>query len=107
MSDVVHLEDRIYVLSTSSLMDDRRAVLKNGEMFAVFDRRGDVQPIGLREQGIFNNCTRHISRMEMFIGDMRPMLLSSAMRQDNSALAVDLTNPDIFIGDRKIRHGTI
>ena len=61
----------------------------------VFDRSGDIQPVGFGQQGIFHNETRHLSRLEMLFCGFRPLLLSSTIREDNVLFAIDLTNPDI------------
>src|SRR4029079_11900118 len=92
---VVELHDQYYILATSSRTDDRTRVLKHGETFAVFDRFGDVQPVGLGEQGIYNNGTRHLSRLELRLGGRRPLLLSSTVKKENDLLTVDLANPDL------------
>lgn len=98
MNDVITVHDKFYLLATSYLADDRTQVLKHGDTFAVFDRYGDVQTIGLGEQGLYHEGTRFLSRLELSIEDTRPMLLSSTVRKDNSLLAVDLTTPDISGG---------
>ena len=49
--EVLEHHDSFYIQATSSRTDDRTRVLKHGETFAVFDRHGDVQPVGLGEQG--------------------------------------------------------
>jgi hypothetical protein len=46
IEDVIKVEDRYYILATSSLADSRTRVLKNAETFGVFDRFGDIQKIG-------------------------------------------------------------
>jgi glycogen debranching enzyme len=82
--------------------------LKHGETFAVFNRYGDIQPIGLGEQGIYHEGTRFLSRMELLLGNTHPFLLSSTIRQDNTLLAVDLTNPDFDLDEViSIPRGTI
>jgi glycogen debranching enzyme len=88
--------DRHDVLATAARVDDRTRVLKDGDTFAVFDRYGDVRPLGLGEHGIFHDGTRHLSRFELRFGDdAPPFLLGSTVRDDNAILAVDLTNRDI------------
>jgi hypothetical protein len=49
MDDVIRVEDQYYMLVTSPLADDRTRVLKHGETFAVFDRYGNIQALGLGE----------------------------------------------------------
>src|SRR5579862_3216435 len=93
--EVIEVGDQYYILAKSALADDRTHVLKHGDTFAVFDRYGDIQPVGLGEQGIFHGGTRYLSRLTLQIAGHRPMLLSSSVREDNAILAVDLSNPDI------------
>ncbi len=95
--DVVRIQDEFYIRATSSRADDRTRVLKHGDLFAVFDRFGDVQPVGSGEQGLYFQGTRFLSRMELRIGGRRPFPLSSNVREDNDVLTVDLTNPDLVI----------
>ena len=59
--EVVSLHEQFYIQATSSRADDRTRVLKSGETFAVFDRFGDLQPVGLGEQGIYHDGTRFLS----------------------------------------------
>jgi glycogen debranching enzyme len=93
--EVVRLEDQFYIQATSSRTDDRTRVLKHGETFAVFDRFGDVQPVGLGEQGIYHEGTRFLSRLELRLGGRRPLLLSSTVKKENDLLTVDLANTDL------------
>src|SRR6266704_2076578 len=95
--DVIEVGDQYYILAKSSLADDRTRILKHGETFAVFDRYGDIQPVGLGEQGIYHCNTRFLSRLILNLDGRRPMLLSSTVREDNVMLAVDLTNLDVSV----------
>ena len=61
----------------------------------MFDRHGDVQPIGLGQQGVFDRGTRGLSRFDVRIAGVRPLLLSSTLDRDNAMLLVSLTNPDL------------
>jgi len=90
--DVIEVGDQYYILAKSSMADDRTRVLKHGDAFAVFDRNGDIQPVGMGEQGVYQRGTRFVSRLMLYMGGKRPMLLSSTVREDNVLLAVDLTN---------------
>ena len=69
-------------------------MLKQGETFAVFDRYGNIQRVGLGEQGLYHQGTRFLSRLEFRLAGRRPLLLSSTIKEDNATLNVDLTNPD-------------
>jgi glycogen debranching enzyme len=87
--------DRYYILATSALADDQDLVLKEGDTFGVFDRSGDIRPIGLAEEGLYHEGTRYLSRLSLRFGRQQLLLLSSAVKQDNALIAVDLTNLDI------------
>ena len=77
-------------------------------MFAVFDRYGDIETIGLKEQGIFCEGTRFLSQLEFQLAHARPLLLSSTIKADNSQFAADLTNVDISRnGEVIIPRGTL
>ncbi len=96
MEEIISVNDQFYILASSSMADDRTRVLKHGETFGVFDRYGDIQPVGRGTQGVFHQGTRFLSRQEVFLNNDRPMLLSSTVKEDNALLAVDLTNPDLY-----------
>src|SRR5688500_13485336 len=104
----IEVENKYYILATSSLADQRTIVLKQGDSFAIFDWLGDIHQVGAGTQGIYHNGTRYLSRMELTINGRRPLLLSSAPREDNQALVVDLTNPDLTLDDQPaIKQDTI
>jgi glycogen debranching enzyme len=96
VDDIILVRDRYYILATSALADDRTLVLKRGDTFAVFDRYGDVQPVGQGQQGLFHADTRYLSRLELRLGGLRPLLLSSTVTDDNAFLTADLTNTDLY-----------
>jgi len=104
---VVEIEGRYYILATSSPADENARVLKHGDSFAVFDRHGDIRPIGLGEEGLYHRGTRYLSALTLRLAAERPLLLGSTTRGDNSRLAIDLTNPDMMLGDERLRSGTI
>ena len=107
-SDVISVGPHFYIRAESSLADDRTRVLLDGDMFSIFDRMGDIQPLGLGQQGIFYRDTRHLSRLQMEICGHRPLLLSSTVRSDNLLLGVDLTNPDLTLESGKsLPRGTL
>ncbi len=83
-------------------------VLKEAETFAIFDAAGDVRGDDGNELGIFHEGTRYVSRLELFLWGVRPLVLSSGVRDDNCTLAAHLTNPDIEApGENAIHQGTI
>ena len=97
--DVVRIRDGFYILSTSSRVDDRRRVLKQGGTFAIFDRAGDVEKFGTGEFGLYHDDTRFLSTLVLRVAGERPLLLSSTIKEGNGVLAADLMNPDIRNGD--------
>ncbi|MGC1685036.1 MAG: glycogen debranching N-terminal domain-containing protein, partial [Candidatus Acidiferrales bacterium] len=94
MTDIVRVEDEYYVRASSALADDRTRVLKYGDTFAVFNRYGDIEALGLSQFGLFHAESRHLSRFALRVNQQQPLLLSSTIREDNSFLSVDLTNLD-------------
>ncbi len=95
--DGIEVGDQFYIRASSSLADDRTRVLMCGDTFAIFDRNGDIQPVGLSQQGIFHKEARHLSRLELSLCGVRPILLSSTIREDNLFFAADLTIPDLLL----------
>ena len=98
MDDFIRISDKYYILATSPLNDTRTEVLKQGDSFAVFDRWGDIAPVGRGLQGIYHEGTRFFSTLILRLEGQRPMLLSSSVEEGNVLLSVDLTNPDIHVG---------
>ncbi len=106
--DVIQLQDQYYILASSALADHRTRVLKAGETFAVFDRHGDIHPVGHGLQGLYHDSTRFLSRLELRIDEQRPVLLSSTVAEDNRRVAVDLTNPPLHLdGDRVLPQDSV
>ena len=71
-------------------------------MFAVFDRYGDIEPLGMGEQGIFFQGTRYLSELVVYLWDSRPLLLSSTIQADNFVFTADLANVDVGKDDEVI-----
>jgi glycogen debranching enzyme len=77
-------------------------------MFAVFDRYGDIEPLGMGEQGIFFQGTRFLSELGLSLWNARPLLLSSTVKSDNFVFTADLANVDVSDGhDLIVERGTI
>src|SRR5262245_14736485 len=97
-----------YIQATSPLADEQNRSLKQGETFAVFDHFDDIKPVGLGEEGLYYEGTRFLSCLILRLGQDRPLFLSSTVKSENDLLAVDLTNPDVYVGDRlEIPRGTL
>jgi glycogen debranching enzyme len=94
--EVIRIRDEFYIRSSSARVDVRTRVLKQGDMFAVFDRFGDVETFGSGELGLYYQDTRFLSRLTLKLGKDRPLLLSSTVREDNAIMAVDGTNADVW-----------
>src|SRR5262245_28683999 len=101
MAEVISLDEHFTIVAESNRGGVHR-VLKHGDTFGVFDFHGDVQSLESGEQGLYHAGTRFLSRFELLLGRRRPLLLSSAISEDNTILAVDLTNPDVVRGDQVI-----
>ncbi|AWN42065.1 amylo-alpha-1,6-glucosidase [Methylobacterium durans] len=85
-----------HIEAQTSLVERPLRSLKYGEAFAVLDSYGDVGVLPGPE-GLYFQDTRYLSRLHFTIEDQRPLLLSSVMQDDNGALSVDMTTPDIRI----------
>src|SRR3974390_3372803 len=77
-----------------------RRTLKSGDTFIVMDSHGDVGASAGGPDGLFHCDTRYLSRLELSVNELQPLLLGSSLRDDNALLAIDLTNPDISSGER-------
>jgi glycogen debranching enzyme len=89
-------EAPFYIPGTGSSTRPRRT-LKHGDCFVVLDSHADIGATPGGPDGIFYCDTRHVSRLELLLNGQQPLLLGSNVRDDNSILTVDLTNPDIYV----------
>ena len=99
--------DQYDVQADAALADELDQVLKHGDSFAVFDRFGDIRPVGLGEEGIYHLGTRHLSGFNLRVDGKRPLLLGSTAQRESTRLAVDLTNPDLETPKGRVAHATI
>src|SRR5262245_31459990 len=90
------MEDTFYILATDAPADYVSRILKDGETFAVFDPHGDIQATGMGQEGLYHEGTRFLSRLLFKLGNARPFLLNSLVKEDNSLFVVNLTNPDVY-----------
>jgi glycogen debranching enzyme len=91
-------QTQFFIPATASLHERRPRTLKHGDSFAVFDHSGDaIAGVGSPE-GLYHRDTRHLSHFYLTVNGLRPILLSSALRDDNATLTCDLANPD-FMGE--------
>jgi glycogen debranching enzyme len=92
----------VMVPGVVSLAASSRRTLKHGDSFAMFDEFGDVVELEHSPTGLFHFDTRFLSRLYFTLEGHRPLILSSTVQPDNLTLDVDLTNPDMFQGDRLV-----
>ena len=85
-----------YIQATESIQERWPRILKSGDTFGLFDALGDVIEPRISPGGLFHNDTRHLSGLKFLINGQRPVLLSSAVENDNVVLTIDLSNPDIY-----------
>ena len=100
MAAVSRVRDSFFIVATSTVIDPLRLIQKVDDIFGVYDRFGDILPLGKKEQGLYYKGTRYLSHFELRINGTRPLFLSSNMDEDNILMTVDLTNPDIYSGER-------
>jgi glycogen debranching enzyme len=94
-------ETPFYIAATGASPRPRRT-LKHDDCFAVLDSHGDLGATIGGPDGIFRSDTRYLGRLELLINGMQPLLLGSNVRDDNSMLTVDLTNPDFYHEQRLV-----
>ena len=92
----------VLVPGVVSLAASSRRTLKHGDSFAMFDEFGDAVEVAHSPTGLFHFDTRFLSRLFFTLEGHRPLILSSTVQPDNLTLDVDLTNPDIFHGERLV-----
>ena len=85
-----------YIAATESQSRPRRT-LKQGDCFALLDSYANIGAAAGGSDGIFYHDTRHLSHFDLLLNGKQPLLLGSTVRDDNSILTVDLTNPDIYL----------
>ncbi len=92
-------EQPFYIPMTGPASRPRRS-LKHDDTFIVLDSHGDIGASSGGPDGLFNTDTRYLARLELVLDDVQPLLLGSNLRDDNSALTIDLTNPDVYRQNR-------
>ena len=93
-------ETPFYIAATQQAATRPPRALKYGDTFVVLDSRGDISATSGGTAGLFHLDTRHLSRLELLVNSVHPLLLGSNLRDDNSAFSVDLSNPDLMADQR-------
>ena len=78
-----------------------RCALKHGDTFLVVDSHGDIGASAGGSDGLFHDDTRFLSHLELRLNGAQPLLLGSNVRDDNTLLAIDLTNPDLYVDGQR------
>ena len=86
--------------ATAAAQERHPVVLKHGDAFVVFDDRGDIAGALGTPEGLYAGGTRIVSRYELRFAGHRPLLLSANTQEDNTTFDADLTNSDLYDGDR-------
>jgi len=94
-ADELVRESPFYIPMTGPAARPRRS-LKHDDTFIVLDSHGDIGASAGGPDGLFNADTRYLARLELVLDEVQPLLLGSNLRDDNSALTIDLTNPDVY-----------
>jgi len=97
---IVSIAEEPFSVHATKPVERSRRSLKYNDTFLVIDSHGDIGAAPGCADGLFHADTRFLSRLELLIGGMQLLLLGSNLRDDNSLLSVDLTNPDISRGGR-------
>jgi len=79
-----------------------RYVLKHDDTFIVLDSHGDMGSAAGGSDGLFHRDTRFLSYLELLLNGAEPLPLGSNVRDDNTLLTIDLTNPDTYFENRLV-----
>jgi glycogen debranching enzyme len=99
-SGIVDLPEASFYIPATGPASRPRRTLKHNDTFLVVDSHGDIGTSAGGPDGLFHADTRHLSRFEFQVNGLDPLLLGSNLRDDNTSLTVDLTNPDLFFDGR-------
>ncbi|HEY8440301.1 MAG TPA: amylo-alpha-1,6-glucosidase [Xanthobacteraceae bacterium] len=94
-------EPKFYIPATGPGTRPRRT-LKHNDTFIVLDSHGDIGASAGGPDGLFHCDTRFLSHFELLLNGMQPLLLGSSLRDDNTLLTIDLTNPDTYLENRLV-----
>ena len=96
------------VSAAVSLQERRYRTIKSGDTFGVFDHGGDILSVPGGTDGLYFRDTRHLSRFELTLGGVQPLLLSSTLAADNIMLTSDLSNASMAdLGVAALEQGVI
>ena len=99
-TDDVPPELPFYIAATGTAVGPHWT-LKHDDAFAVVDSLGNMGAPG-GSDGLFFKDTRFLSRLELRMNGLQPLLLGSNVRDDNSSFSADLTNPDFLLNGKVV-----
>lgn len=76
--------------------------LRQGETWASFNAMGDICPVEGGEQGLYHLGRRYLRRLELLVGQQRPVLLHSHLDENRTLFTAALSNPDRYLRKRLI-----
>ncbi|MCC6888412.1 MAG: amylo-alpha-1,6-glucosidase [Hyphomicrobiales bacterium] len=88
-----------YIPATGPATRPRRT-LKHDDCFVVLDSHGDIGATPGGPDGVYCCDTRYLGHLELTLNGMQLLLLGSNVRDDNSIMTADLTNPDLYFDQR-------
>ncbi len=91
-----------FYISATGPATRSRYVLKHDDTFIVLDSHGDIGASAGGSDGLFHCDTRFLSHLELLLNGMQPLSLGLNVRDDNTLLSIDLTNPDTYFENRLV-----
>jgi glycogen debranching enzyme len=88
-------DERYDILARSGLLDERTLVLMRDDTSVVADRQGNLVARSGGRHGLYHEGTRFLSGCQLSVYGLRPLLLSSGVRDDAALVFVHETNPDV------------
>ncbi|MBX5460633.1 MAG: amylo-alpha-1,6-glucosidase [Steroidobacteraceae bacterium] len=102
------LAQQYYIVAPEVPIPERTLVLKQDEIFGVFNEFGDIDTNARQDEGLYYQGTRYLSHLSLSLAGGRPLLLSAGARRDNLLISADLTNPDLYVrGHVMVPRGSI
>src|SRR6266545_67269 len=90
------MQEMPFYVAATGIGGRPRCSLKYDDTFLVMDNHGNIGAAEGGPDGLFHNDTRFLSRLELTVNELQPLLLGCNVRDDNSVLTADLTNPDLL-----------
>jgi glycogen debranching enzyme len=89
----------LFDIAVTSSSARPRYTMKQDDAFLVLDSHGDMGVSAGGPDGLFLRDTRYLSRFELLVNGVAPLVLGSTLSNDSCVLRVDLTSPDFRDGD--------